>query len=201
MALTRKMLTAMEIPAEKIDEIINAHSETVNALKEERDKYKSDTEKLPQIEKDLKSANAKIAEFGEDDTKQKYSELKEKFDNYKKDVEAKASRSAKETAYKKLLADAGIPEKRFGTILKVTNLDEINLDKEGLIKGADKVEESIKSEWSDFIVTQSTKGADTPKPPTSTGGVLKTRDEIMGIKDTAERQAAWAEYLANEQGE
>ena len=37
MALSRKFLAALDIPAEKIDEIIKAHSDTVEALKEERD--------------------------------------------------------------------------------------------------------------------------------------------------------------------
>ena len=42
MALTRKMLKAMGIEDEKIDQIIEAHTETVDALKVERDQYKED---------------------------------------------------------------------------------------------------------------------------------------------------------------
>ena len=49
MALTRKMLKAMGIEDEKIDQIIEAHSETVDALKEQRDQYKADAEKLPEV--------------------------------------------------------------------------------------------------------------------------------------------------------
>ena len=40
MPLTRKMLSAMGIDEDKQDEIINAHVEVVNALKEERDRSK-----------------------------------------------------------------------------------------------------------------------------------------------------------------
>ena len=40
MSLTRKMLKAMGIEEEKIDQIIEAHSETVDALKKDRDTYK-----------------------------------------------------------------------------------------------------------------------------------------------------------------
>lgn len=196
MALTRKMLTAMEIPAEKIDEIINAHSETVNALKEERDKYKAEAEQLPQIKKDLESANKKLE--GLDIDVKKYDDLKAEFDAYKADVEAKASRSAKETAYKKLLAEAGVSEKRIGAVLKVSDLSKIELDKDGNVKNSDKLTENIKSEWADFIVTKSTQGADTPKPPTNTGGKVLSKAEIMKIKDTSERQKAWADYLENE---
>jgi hypothetical protein len=53
MALTRKFLSALGIDADKVDEIINAHTETVDALKNERDKYKADAEKLPEVQKEL----------------------------------------------------------------------------------------------------------------------------------------------------
>jgi hypothetical protein len=53
MSLTRKMLRAMGIEDEKIDEIITAHTETVDALKEQRDQYKADAEKLPNVQKEL----------------------------------------------------------------------------------------------------------------------------------------------------
>ena len=53
MALTRKMLSAMGIDDEKQDEIINAHIEVVNALKEERDNYKSDSKKAESLQKQL----------------------------------------------------------------------------------------------------------------------------------------------------
>ena len=42
MALTRKCLSALGIEAEKIDEIISAHTETVDGLKDEIAKYKGD---------------------------------------------------------------------------------------------------------------------------------------------------------------
>ena len=44
MALKRNFLSALGIEADKIDEIINAHAETVDALKEERDEYKKKAE-------------------------------------------------------------------------------------------------------------------------------------------------------------
>ena len=52
MAMTRKFLKAMGIEEEKIEQIIEAHTETVNALKEERDKFKGDAEKLPTVQKE-----------------------------------------------------------------------------------------------------------------------------------------------------
>ena len=42
MSLTRKALVAMGIEAEKIDQIMELHLNTVNEIKSERDELKSD---------------------------------------------------------------------------------------------------------------------------------------------------------------
>ena len=88
MALTRKFLTALGIESDKVDEIINAHTETVDALKEQRDTYKADAEKLGQITKErdeLKKALAE-ADTGED-YKAELEKVKGEFDSYKKCIE------------------------------------------------------------------------------------------------------------------
>jgi transcriptional regulator with XRE-family HTH domain/FtsZ-binding cell division protein ZapB len=177
MALSRKMLVAMDIPAEKIDEIINAHAETVNALKEERDTFKADASKLESVEKELEKANAKLEEFKAGDWENKYNNLKGEYDTYKTDTETKAVKKAKEAAYKQLLIEAGVSDKRIATIMKVseTTVDGIELDKDGKIKDADKLTESAKTEWADFIVSEGKKGAETPDPPESNGGEGGTR--------------------------
>lgn len=171
MSLTRKMLKAMGIEDEKIDQIIEAHGETVDALKEQRDKYKADAEKLPEVQKQLDTANAQLESAGKDSWKVKYDALKEDFDAYKADQTAKETRSAKEKAYTELLKSAGIPEKRIDRIIKVSGdiIDSLELtkDESGSAKAKDteKLTESIKAEWADFIPTTTEKGADTAKPP------------------------------------
>jgi len=173
MALSRKMLVAMGIESEKIDEIISAHSETVSAIKEERDTYKADAEKLKAVEKDLETANAELEKFKSGDWEKKYTDLKTEYDGYKQDVKTKETTANKTAAYKKLLKDAGVSEKRFDAILKVTDLNSIELDNAGVVKDAEKLTEGIKSEWSDFITTDGKQGANTPNPPTNNGGELK----------------------------
>lgn len=166
MALSRKMLQAMDIPAEKIDEIINAHSETVNAIKAERDDLKLKADKLDSVEKSLKDTQAELEKIKAGDWEAKYNTVKSEYDSFKADTETKAIKSAKETAYKQLLLDTGISEKRVASILKVTNMDNVELDGDGKIKDAEKFAESIKSEWADFITTPGQKGADVSTPPT-----------------------------------
>lgn len=193
MALSRKFLTALGIEAEKIDEIINAHSETVEALKEERDSYKAKAEQSDKLQKDLDSAKKQIEDLNKDDAyKVKYEALKEDFDSYKKGIEIEKTNNNKKDAYKALLKEIGISEKHIDKVAKLVELDKIKLDKDGKIEGADDLKKSLKEEWSDFIVTDGKEGAGTATPPGNTGG-KKTKDEIMAIKDTAERQKAMLE--------
>lgn len=191
MALTRKFLAALGIEDDKVDEIIQAHTETVNGLKDEIEKYKTDAEKLPGVTKerdDLKKAADEAN--GKNPFKVKYDALKEDFDNYKKDVEAKESKAKKGTAYKALLKEAGVSEKRIDAILKVSDVDGLEFDDEGKVKNSADLVKAIQSEWADFIVSEGKDGAKTPTPPAGSGKTYKTKEEIYAIKDTAERQKA-----------
>lgn len=169
MALTRKFLVALGIEAEKVDEIIEAHTDTVNALKKERDDaraeaqtYKADAEKLPTVQKELD-------DFKETNSNNPYKEQYEKehkaFEDYKAEVTAKETKAKQEKAYAELLKEAGVSEKRIASIIKLSPVDEVKFDDNDKVVDADKLTENIKKEWADFIVTEGTKGADTPKPP------------------------------------
>lgn len=165
MALSRKFLSALGIEADKVDEIIEAHTTTVNALKEERDKYKTDAEKLPDVQRELDDLKAQPV----DDYKDKYDALKQEYDDYKADVDAKSVKAQKTEAYRKLLKDAKVSEKRIDSVLRVSDIEKIELDKDGNIKGADALKKNIETEWADFIVTEEAKGANTATPPEGGG--------------------------------
>lgn len=182
MALTRKMLSAMDIPAEKIDEIINAHTETVNALKDERDKIQKDLDELKEksgdsdaLRKDLETANAELEKIKAGDWEKKFKDLKSEYDGFKSDTEAKALLQKKETAYRKLLSDAGISAKRVDSVIKVSKskIEALTLDDDGNINDADKETESVKEEWADFISTTHEQGAKVSNPPANNGDGIK----------------------------
>ena len=185
MALTRKMLKAMGIEEEKIDQIIEAHAETVDGLKEDINKYKGDAEKLPKIQKELDE----LKSAGDGGFKEKFEKVSKDFDDFKKEQKGKETREAKEKALRALLKDVGVSEKRIDSVVKVTDFDGFALDESGKIKDSDKMAETVKTEWSDFIVTTSTTGANTSTPPANnvTG---KTKEEILSIKDGAARRQA-----------
>ncbi len=197
MALTRKFLSAMGIEQEKIDQIIEAHTETVDSLKADRDKYKEQAESLVGAKDELDKVKADYEKAKGDleaaaPYKEKYETEHNSFEDFKKGVEADKVKRRKAEAYKGLLRKAGVSDKRFDAIVKVTAMDGIELDDKGEVKDADKLVEGIKTDWADFIVKKSTQGASTETPPANTGGKM-TREEILKIKDRNERQQAISE--------
>lgn len=197
MALTRKMLKAMGIEEEKIDEIIDAHRDVTDALKEDRDKYKADAEKLADVQKKYDDLKHEVDGREDDPYKEKYEKEHKAFEAYKADVNAERVKANKTKAYKELLKKAGVSDKRIDSVLKVTAVDDLELDDDGNIKDADKVVEDIKSEWSEFIVVKDQQGAGTENPPRNVSGNKMTKAEIYKkdehgryILSTAERQKA-----------
>lgn len=191
MSLTRKYLKEIGIESEKIELIIEAHTETVDALKDERDTYKQTAEKVKGLETELEKAKANAKTDSE--WKEKFEKVNSDFEAYKSEQSEKATKAAIKDAYKKLLKDAGVSEKRIDTVLKVTDLSKVSLEEDGNLKDADKLTESIKTDWSDFITSTATKGAQTVTQPNTNGKAGMSKDEILAIKDSAARQQAIAE--------
>ena len=196
MSLTRKMLKAMGIEEEKIDQIIEAHSETVDALKADRDSYKKDSEDLKTVQKELDELKAQ----GNDGWKEKHDRLKEEFDQYKNDVQAKETKAAKEAAYRAILKDANLSEKGIEKAIKYADWDKIELGEDGKLKGANDHIKAVREEWAEYVTTTTTTGAKTSTPPVNNGGAKLTKAEIYARDEhgryklsTAERQKALVE--------
>lgn len=164
MALTRKLLRSMGIEDDKIDQIIEAHTETVNALKDERDEFKDAAEKLPKVQAELDELKAKP-----DDFKEKYEKEHADFEAYKEQTTKADSEREKKSLYRKLLQDAGVDPKRLDAVMRVADLSEVSVE-DGAIVDADKVTEAVKSEWSDFIQTTGSKPAGVDTPPAGGNG-------------------------------
>ena len=94
MALTRKLLKGMGLTDEQVDTIIEAHTDTVDGLKADVNRYKADAERLPGVQKQLDDLKA----AGDDGYKEKYEKEHSDFEAYKSGVTAKESKAAKEKA-------------------------------------------------------------------------------------------------------
>lgn len=168
------------------DEIENAiialHIGVVDPLKDDLQKAKEDADKLPTVQKELN--DLKTAQKNGEDYKLKYDALVQ-------ENAEKAAKTAKTDALRKLLKDIGISDKRLDSVLKISDIGAIKLTDKGEIENAEKLKESLKTEWADFIVTREEHGANPATPPQNNGGKKYTsKDEILAIKDTAERQKA-----------
>ena len=192
MSLTRKMLKAMGIEEEKIDQIIEAHSETVDSLKADRDSYKEDAEKLKDVQKELDDLKAK----GDDGWKEKHDALKAEFDQYKNDVQAKETKAAKEAAYRAILKDANLSEKGIEKAIKYAEWDKIELGEDGKLKGANDHIKAAREEWAEYVTTTTTTGAKTSTPPANNHAKNYTTAEIKSMS-AAEINANWDSIKAS----
>jgi hypothetical protein len=187
MGFTRKFLSALGIEADKIDEIISAHTEVTDGLKNERDKYKADAEKVDEITKERDKYKAEAEKNG--GNSEKYDKLKKEFDDYKAEIKEKETRTAKEKAYRDMLADV-LDDKGIAKAVKYAEWNKIELDNDGKLKDASEHIKSVQEEWSDYKLTKSREGSNTPPPAKNSVGIgTKTKEEILAIKDTQTRQA------------
>lgn len=194
MALTRKMLKAMGIEDDKIDQIIEAHTETVEGLKDEAARNKKDADKLKDVQKELDDLKAAGGDW-----QKKYEAEKKAHDQLKADNAARETKAAKTAAFRQALKDAGVADKYFERIVKISaaEIDGIELDKDGKAQKTEELVRGIKEEWGEYVVTTKTTGAAVAHPPANTGtGTGKTRDEIMAIKDGAARRQAMVDNSA-----
>lgn len=173
------------IPADSIQALVQSIQKAVGEGFVTVDRYNAKKAQAEELQTKLEES---------EELQGKYDKLKNDFDTYKGEQEAKETRTKKQDAYKEILKKAGIPEKRFAVILKTVDLDDLKISSDGKLENEDKVEKSVKEEWSDFIVTTQETGVNSANPPSNNGGKsTMTKKEIMEIKDTAERQKAIAE--------
>lgn len=183
MALSRAFLKGMGLSEEQVSAIIENHTETINGLKQERDKYKEDAEKLPEVQKQLNALQKE--KEASDDWKSKYEKEHTDFEGYKSNITKEKETETKKALYRDLLKASNIDEKRYDAILKVTNFDELTLTKDGKLNGEDKITEAIKKDYEGFVVTTSTKGGSVETPPRSNGDVKGVGENADYIRNKA----------------
>ena len=197
MALTRKSLKAMGLTDEQIESVIDMHSETVNDLKDkigdadtlrtENAELKATAEKYKTELETVKTASAENEKY-----KEQYETTKAEYEKFKTDTETKAAKATADATFTKWLRENGYTEKGAAKIVKYGGFTP-EFNKDGTIKNADKLSESVNAEWSEYKASEKTEGAKTENPPTNTGGNTITREDILKIPNTAERQKAIAE--------
>lgn len=191
MAMTRKGLKAMGLTDEQIDSIIEMHTETVDGLKDKLKAAEEKANKLDDVQKELDGLKANTG----DDYKAKYEAEKKAFADYKADQTAKETKAAKEKAVKAYFEGKNITGANLDIAMRGCRdeIGAIELDGDK-IKDTAALDALVNGTFAGLVVTKTVHGAQTANPPANNGGkAYKSKEEILAIKDRAERQNAIAE--------
>ena len=189
MALTRKLLKGMGLTDEQVDTIIEAHTDTVDGLKADVSKYKADAEKLPGVQKQLDDLKA----AGDGGYQERYETEHKAFEDFKANVTAKESKAAKEKAVRAYFESKNITGANLDLAMRGCGEEMAALELDGeKIKDTKSLDALVDGTYKGLVSTTQTKGANPANPPANTGSGAMTKDQIMEIKDRAERRAAIA---------
>ena len=179
------------------DDIENAlialHIGVVDPLKDSLQTALAEAEKVAGLEEEIAKLNNESKDA--EDWKAKFEKEHADFDKYKAKVDKEKTTENVKRQYRALLKENKVDEKRFDSIMKVTDFGGLKLDKDGNLEDTEALSKSIKSDWGDFIVTTGTKTDPIETPPANSGAQKLTKEQIMDIKDTNARQQAIAENL------
>lgn len=187
MAFTREFIrraakdSGVEIPKEFEDALVSEHLSA-------RDAY-ADGQVKDALEKNKPADAPKVKDTEE------YKKLKQEFDDYKAEVSGREAKAAKERAARAFFEGKGITGKSLDIAIRGcgAEIDALELE-DGKIKDDTALDALVKDTYSGLVSTTVTRGAQTANPPDN-NGAAKTKEQIMGIKDTAERQREIAQNL------
>ena len=196
MALTRKSLKAMGLTDEQVDSIIEMHSETVDGLKEQVKTYKEDAEKLPNVQKELDDLKA----AGDGGFKEKFEKEHSDFENFKKTIQEKETKAAKESAAKAFFESKGITGNSLEIAMRGSSAEIAALELDGeKIKDSSALDALVNGTFKALVSTTTTKGANIPNPPVTTPNKAYSADDIRKMSP-AEINKNWDSIKASLNG-
>lgn len=188
------MLKALGIEEEKIDQIIEEHSESVNALKQKAGDAEEVAEQLKAITQERDELKAKLKESGA--AVKELEKLKSEFENYKSEVTGKEEAAAKESAVKEYFKSKNIVGGNLEIAMRgcKDEIASIALE-EGKIADTKSLDALISGTYSSLVSKTTKQGADTANPPSGNGTKVSTisKADILGMKDPVARHKAIAE--------
>ena len=176
MAFSRAFLKSCGLTDEQISSVIEEHTSVVDALKKERDAYKTDADKLPDLQRELQTLK------GGEDFKAKYEKEHQDFETYKAEQAKNEQLEKVKAAYRKLLVDEKINEKRLDGIIRLTDFEKIKLDKDGNLADMKTLKENIGKEWGEYRVSTHEKDHKPETPPEKDNGDTNTGIREMTAK-------------------
>ena len=176
MALTRKLLKSLSLEESVIETIIDAHTETVDALKQQRDTAQAEADKVAAITKERDEALDKLSKAGD------AAKVQADFDAYKQQVEGEKLNAATDATLYDLAKKAGIQRESFLKLaVKNFNRDTIKRGENNAITNAEELVEAIKAEFPDFLATEPSPTPIPPNNPPPGPAKPYTREQIKGM--------------------
>jgi len=178
MALTRKLLKSFGLEEGIIDSIIDAHTETVDALKQQRDTAQAEADKVAAITKERDDALNKLSKAGD------AAKVQADFDAYKQQIADEKAAAQTDADVLALLKEAGIQRESFQQLAsKSFDRSKIKRNEDGSISNRQELLDGIKTDFADCIATQQQQGTTHNNPPAGSGsntdlGSLSMEDYI-----------------------
>lgn len=177
MALTRNFLKAMGLNDEQINSVIEAHADTVDALKKERDDWKGKAATVETLTRERDEAVEKLSKAGD------VQKVQKEFDDYKAGVERDKTNAKKSAALTAAFEQAGVKREAFRkAMLRGWDMDKVELDDNGVIKDMDGLKATVEKDYADFIATSEDKPLPSNNPP-SGGGQKFTAADINKMSE------------------
>ena len=193
MALTAKMLKGLGLTDEQRESILEAHADTVNEIKAERDRLKLDAEKLEAVQKELDNLKA----MGDGGYKEKYEKEHKAFEDYKADVTAKESKAAKEKAVRAYFESKNITGSNLDLAMRGCGEEMAALEMDGeKIKDTKSLDALVDGTYKGLVSTTQTRGANPANPPANPPAKNYTTAEIKNMS-AAEINANWDSIKAS----
>ena len=196
MALTRKLLKGMGLTDEQVDTIIEAHTDTVDGLKEQVKTYKADAEKLPNVQKELDDLKA----AGDGGWEEKAKDFEKKYNDLVAENKNKETKAAKESAAKAFFESKGITGNSLEIAMRGSSAEIAALDLDGeKIKDSSALDALVNGTFKALVSTTTTKGANIPNPPITAPNKAYSADDIRKMSP-AEINKNWDSIKASLNG-
>ena len=196
MSLTRKLLKGMGLTDEQVDTIIEAHTDTVDGLKEQVKTYKADAEKLPNVQKELDDLKA----AGDGGWEEKAKDFEKKYNDLVAENKNKETKAAKESAAKAFFESKGITGNSLEIAMRGSSAEIAALDLDGeKIKDSSALDALVNGTFKALISTTTTKGAKIQNPTVTTPNKAYSADDIRKMSP-AEINKNWDSIKASLNG-
>lgn len=193
MALTRKLLKGMGLTDEQVDTIIEAHTDTVEGLKADISKYKTDAEKLPNVQKELDDLKA----AGDGGYKEKYENEHTAFEAFKTGIAEKETKAAKERAVRAYFESKNITGANLDLAMRGCGEEMAALEMDGdKLKDTKSLDALIEGTYKGLVSTTQMRGANPANPPANPPQKNYTAADIRGMS-AAEINANWDSIKAS----